>query len=165
MKESLTTATINSNDTKTNKETNMHSTIILNSTDMTMNTDINDMDTYDMDINDMDTYDMDADSGMNQYATEERESNSQIQRCTITTVNGFQYLTLPETKLMDYVVEDSNIETAARAVRDKAFEAYLPVSEIKVEMCNYILKSAEMKEIIRQDLLRGVYSPEAIVPI
>ena len=44
MKESLTTATINSNDSKMNKETNMHSTIIITN-DTTMNMDINNMDT------------------------------------------------------------------------------------------------------------------------
>ena len=128
MKESLTIAT-------------------LNSTDMTTNMDINDMDT---------------DPSMNPLTTQERESNSQIQHCTITKVNGFQYLTLPETKLMDYVVEDKNIETAVSAVRDETNDPHLPVSEIRVEMCNYILESDEMKELIRQDLLRGVYNPEAI---
>ena len=156
MEESLTIATINSNDSKMNKETNMHSTIIITN-DTTMNMDINNMDTYDMDINNMD-----ADPSMNQYATQEHESNSQIQHCMIKKVNGFQYLTLPETKLMDYVVEDKNIEKAASAVRDETIAPHLPVSEIKIEMCNYILESDEMKDIICQDLLRGVYSPEAI---
>ena len=88
--------------------------------------------------------------------------NMKMQHCSITNVNGFQYLTLPETNLMDYVGEDKNIETAASAVRDETTDPHLTVSQTKVEMCNYILESDEMKEIVRQNLLRGVYSHEAI---
>ena len=80
----------------------------------------------------------------------ERAFNPEPPKCTVTTVNGFQYLTIPETKLMDYVVDDSNIETAARAIYDEAFDSLLPDSEIKVAVCNSILESYEMKEIIRQ---------------
>lgn len=100
------------------------------------------------------------DTNTNQNTT--MNTNMQIQLCTITTVNGFQYLTSPETKLMDYIVEEKNIAAAASAVRDEAFDSLLPVSESRVDMCNSILESDEMREIIRQDLLRGIYSPETI---
>ena len=157
MKENITTVTINSNDTKTNKETNMHSTIIINSNDMTMNME-NNKDTYD----DMDTYDMDAEPGMTPYATQERESNSRFQRCTLTKVNGLPYPTIPGTDLMDWIAAETNIVGAIETVYNEVKNMFLPDSEIKVKVCNSILESDEMMETIRQDLLRGVYSPEAI---
>ena len=70
------------------------------------------------------------DTNTNQNTT--MNTNMQIQLCTITTVNGFQYLTSPETKLMDYIVEEKNIAAAASAVRDEAFDSLLPVSETLV---------------------------------
>ena len=157
MKENITTVTINSNDTKTNKETNMHSTII-NSNDMTMNMD-NNKDTYDMD-----TYDMDAEPGMPMppYATQERESNSRFQRCTLTKVNGLPYPTIPGKDLMDWIAAETNIVEAIETVHNEVKNMFLPDSKIKVKVCNSILESDEMMDIIRQDLLQGVYSPEAI---
>ena len=147
MKENITTVTINSNETKTNKETNMHSTGTLNSTDMTTNMDINDMD---------------ADPSMNPFTTQERESNSRFQRCTLTVVNGLPYPTIPGTDLMDWIAAETNIVGAIETVHNEVKDSPLPDSKIKVKVCNSILESDEMMETIRQDLLRGVYSPETI---
>ena len=115
MKENITTVTINSNGTKTNKETNMHSTVTLNSTDMTTNMDINDMD---------------ADSSMNPFTTQERESNSRFQRCTLTKVNGLPYPTIPGTDLMDWIAAETNIVEAIETVYKEVKDLFLPDSEL-----------------------------------
>ena len=82
----------------------------------------------------------------------------------VTTVDGKEYLTICGTNLMDYVVADDIIESASLEIyREETLGLQRFNSSHREKICTSIMESKQMRDILRHDLLQGVYSSKTIV--
>ena len=83
--------------------------------------------------------------------------------CKSAKIGNLLYPVIANNNLKDFIVLDENIVAAARKVKRNAFNPSGSEHGIVKKVCDMIINYPSFRDIIRQDLLWGVYYPERIV--
>ena len=83
--------------------------------------------------------------------------------CKSAKVDNLFYPMITNLNLMDFVASDDNIVSAVRKVKLNAFNPSGSEHGVVKKVCDMLIDNSSFREIISQDLKRGIYCPERIM--
>ena len=83
--------------------------------------------------------------------------------CKSAKVGNLFYPVIASNKLMEHITFDEIFVEAARKIKHKAFNPGGSEHGITKKACDMLIDNPSFRDIIRQDLIRGIYEPERIM--
>lgn len=91
------------------------------------------------------------------------QRKSEFPHCKSAKAGNLFYPVIANDNLMEHIVSDENIVAAACKVKRHAFNPSGSEHGIVKKACDLIINYPNFRQIIRQNLLKGIYCPEGIV--
>lgn len=82
--------------------------------------------------------------------------------CKSAKVGNLSYPVIANDNLMEFITFDENFVDAARKVKHDAFNPGGSEHGITKRACDMLIDNPSFRNVIRQDLIRGIYDPERI---
>lgn len=82
--------------------------------------------------------------------------------CKSAKVGNLFYPVIASDKLMEHITFDETFVEAARKIKHKAFNPGGSEHGITKKACDMLIDNPSFRDIIRQDLIRGIFDPERI---
>ena len=82
--------------------------------------------------------------------------------CKSAKVGNLFYPVIASDKLMESITDDVNFVSAVRKVKSNAFNPSGSEHGITKKACDMLLENPSFRDIIRQQLIHGIYNPERI---